>query len=686
MELPEQIGRYTIARVLGEGGMAVVFLAHDPVMDRQVALKLLPRQWTFNAQLRARFQNEARVIASLEHPAIVPVHDFGEFNEQPYLVMRYMPGGSLRQRITGPMPLGEIVRILTPVAAALDKAHTQRVIHRDLKPDNILFDLDGNPYLADFGIARLAEGTQTTSIMGTPAYMSPEQVRGDIQLDGRSDVYALGVILFEMLSGRKPYVADTPTKLMMMHVLEPVPNVLALAVGLPPATQAIIARAMAKDRTARYPTATALVDDIKALLKPPDKPAPPPLPGTRASMRRPRPSEEATVVEPLAPLLQQDTPAALAELYGRFQAALAARDWVEALDLGAQIKRLAPLYRDVDALLAQARAGLAAPAPALAPARAGAPPRAAPLPAAPLTAPPASAARRPLWLWIGGALLLLTLCGGLGWIAWGMLGGGEATAVPPTQPAATEAEAALAATAPPSEAPPSEALPSQAPPTPVPTATPAPTETPAFTPTPAPGAVLLRDDFETAASRDRWALRENERYSFSIENGRLIAVGRDAATFNWAPGIDPFETFDAVFTVRILEGGSSAFFGVVYQLDGGDDYLGCMLQGDNSGYCFTRVGGEATSTPWMRVNLRLLAENEARFVVLEDGWALIVNEQCVGSGSRAVIARGVLGFLATTAADDVVSRVGYDNLTVRAPDAGSRALLNCEPQPFQSAP
>jgi serine/threonine-protein kinase len=204
MKIPQQIGRYQIEKVLGHGGMAVVFLAHDPDLKRYVAIKLLPRQVVFSGEMRVRFIHVARIVAALRHQAIVPIYDFGEFDEQPYLIMPYMPGGSLATRLPGPQPAAVVAPIVERLAPALDKAHAQGIIHRDLKPDNVLFDEDGFPYLADFGIARLAEATQSMTVIGTPAYMSPEQVSGDRQLDGRSDIYALGVIVFEMLTGRPP--------------------------------------------------------------------------------------------------------------------------------------------------------------------------------------------------------------------------------------------------------------------------------------------------------------------------------------------------------------------------------------------------------------------------------------------------------------------------------------------------
>lgn len=219
------IARYEVFEQLGRGGMAAVYRARDPRFKRQVAIKLLPREFLHDPNFKARFVREAQTVARLEHPAIVPVHDFGEHEGQPYLVMRHMGGGSLADWIErGPLRVEEAAAVIMRVAAALDYAHGRGVIHRDLKPGNILFDEAGHAYLADFGIAQLAEATLALTksgvYIGTPAYMSPEQVRGDLELDGRSDVYALGIILFEMLTGRQPYTADTPAKLMMKHVLD----------------------------------------------------------------------------------------------------------------------------------------------------------------------------------------------------------------------------------------------------------------------------------------------------------------------------------------------------------------------------------------------------------------------------------------------------------------------------------
>jgi serine/threonine-protein kinase len=266
----EQIGRYQIRGELGRGGMSIVYHAYDPRFRRDVAVKVLPREFLHDPQFRGRFEQEARTIASLEHPAIVPVHDFGDANGQLFLVMRLMLGGTLRRRLNeSPIPLGEIARILERLAPALDAAHTAGIVHRDLKPDNILFDQWDKPYIADFGIVKLVQEsrvalTATGGLVGTPAYMSPEQWQGK-KLDSRSDIYALGIILFQMLTGKQPYDADTPPAMGYLHVHEPVPLLFDTNPKLSPACQEVVDKAMAKSPEKRPLTATALANAISDL-------------------------------------------------------------------------------------------------------------------------------------------------------------------------------------------------------------------------------------------------------------------------------------------------------------------------------------------------------------------------------------------------------------------------------------
>ncbi len=267
MSVPTKVDRYEIQEEIDRGGMATVFRAHDPRFQRTVAIKLLPQQMMHDPEFRKRFTREARTIAQLEHPAIVPVYDFGEDNGQPFLVMRLMEGGSLQQRLAdGPLTVEESAIILQRLGSALDTAHSKGIVHRDLKPSNVLFDQYGDAYLADFGIAHVSASeanlTASGSLIGTPTYMSPEQVYGDKTLDGRSDIYALGVIMFQMLTGHIPYEADTPARVMMKHVMDPVPTISKDNPDLPAEMDAIIGKAMAKERDERYATAKELNADM----------------------------------------------------------------------------------------------------------------------------------------------------------------------------------------------------------------------------------------------------------------------------------------------------------------------------------------------------------------------------------------------------------------------------------------
>ena len=276
--VPKHIGRYEIISELGRGGMATVYLAHDPNFDRNVAVKVLPREYLHDPQFRARFEREAQTIAQLEHPAIVPVYDYGETEPdpvsgaggQPYIVMRLMPGGSLADHLrSGPLPVAEAARLITRLARALDKAHDKGIIHRDLKPANILFDEDRHPYISDFGIAKILQsaGTLSGTVLGRPAYMSPEQARGERDIDGRSDLYTLGAILFETLTGKLPYESDTPMGQAVKHITEPVPRILTANPNLPPACESVIERAMAKDRADRYASARDMAAALDAIVK-----------------------------------------------------------------------------------------------------------------------------------------------------------------------------------------------------------------------------------------------------------------------------------------------------------------------------------------------------------------------------------------------------------------------------------
>ncbi len=250
--------------------MATVYRGWDTLFEREVAVKVLPRELLHSdPQFKLRFEREAKIIASLEHPSIVPVYDVGEDDGQPYFVMRYMSGGSLSERIKAKvMTVEEAVKVLAQLAPGMDEAHSKGIVHRDLKPSNILFDNKGVPYISDFGIAKLSQaqsGNMTGSaIIGTPAYMAPEQAQGT-GVDGRTDIYAVGIILFEMLTGRQPYEADTPMAVAFKHITDPVPDILASNPNLPEDVDTVIQLAMAKDKEERFSTAGELVDALRTI-------------------------------------------------------------------------------------------------------------------------------------------------------------------------------------------------------------------------------------------------------------------------------------------------------------------------------------------------------------------------------------------------------------------------------------
>lgn len=268
----EKFSRYEIREELGQGGMATVYRAYDPLFEREVALKILKRELLNEPEVRERFERETKIIAKLEHGAIVPVYDVGRDNDQLFFVMRYMSGGSLSERIKNrSLSLAEIAHILQRIASALDYAHERGVVHRDVKPGNILFDEDHNAYISDFGIAKLAHAaTKLTNsgIIGTPTHMSPEQARGE-DVDGRSDIYSLGVILFEMLSGKTPYDATTPLGMAFKHATDPVPRIRDTNPNLPLVLQPVIDKVMAKNRELRYHSGAEFADAFLITLSEP---------------------------------------------------------------------------------------------------------------------------------------------------------------------------------------------------------------------------------------------------------------------------------------------------------------------------------------------------------------------------------------------------------------------------------
>ncbi|HLY26074.1 MAG TPA: protein kinase, partial [Aggregatilineales bacterium] len=257
----QRLGNYRIIGKLGEGGIATVYRAEQLNIQREVAIKVMKTQ-DAQGDFLHRLEREAATIARLSHPHIVKLFDYGQENGITYLVMELITGGSLADLIrTGALSPFDANRILQQLASALDYAHREGIIHRDLKPHNVLMDSNGNALLTDFGLARLVQSTsiltQSGTIVGTPAYMAPEQWTGGI-IDARTDVYALGVILFEMLTGRLPFNGETPYRMMHMHINEKPPYIHTLNTTIPLSFDAVISKALAKDIARRFDSAGAL--------------------------------------------------------------------------------------------------------------------------------------------------------------------------------------------------------------------------------------------------------------------------------------------------------------------------------------------------------------------------------------------------------------------------------------------
>lgn len=262
------LGNYHVVAPIGAGGMATVYRGYQPSLGRQVAIKVLASEWTRDPLFRERFSREARAIAQLSHPNILPVYDSGEDKETGalYFVMQLVEGGTLAHRMGQALDVQAAVRITAQVARALDYAHKRGLVHRDVKPANVLLTPEGHPLLADFGIARLMEGThltQTGASLGTPSYMSPEQAQGS-PVDHRADIYALGVMAYEMLTGQLPFRADTPVGLLHQHAYAPPPPLRSLRPGLSRALEKAVMRALAKDPAQRYASAGEFADALEA--------------------------------------------------------------------------------------------------------------------------------------------------------------------------------------------------------------------------------------------------------------------------------------------------------------------------------------------------------------------------------------------------------------------------------------
>lgn len=260
----ENVGPYRIIEQLGQGGMATVFKAYHASLDRYVAIKALHPAFNQDPSFEARFQREARVVAKLEHPNIVPVYDYAEHEKRPYLVMKFIEGETLKAKLDkGPLSREEVASIVEAVGSALAYAHRQNVLHRDIKPSNVLVTPEGQIYLADFGLARIAQSGESTlssdMIMGTPQYISPEQAMGIKELDARTDIYSFGVMVYEMVVGKVPYNADTPFSVIHDHIYTPLPLPRKVNPDVSEPVERVLLKALAKNRLDRYDDVTQMV-------------------------------------------------------------------------------------------------------------------------------------------------------------------------------------------------------------------------------------------------------------------------------------------------------------------------------------------------------------------------------------------------------------------------------------------
>ena len=307
----ENVGPYRIIEQLGQGGMATVYKAYHPALDRYVALKVLHPAFLEDPNFLARFHREAKVVAKLEHANIVPIYDFAEHKGQPYLVMKFIEGETLKARLARrALTIPDAVHIAGSIGAALSFAHKQGILHRDVKPSNVILTSSGAIYLADFGLARIAQSGESTlsadMMLGTPHYISPEQARGERELDEGTDIYSFGVVLYEIVVGRVPFSADTPFSIIHDHIYTPLPLPRALNPRVPEDMQAVLLKALDKPRENRFATIDDLVEAFSAAAEGSRLPSLPAfstvtLPGTTRPSQPREDTVAAVEVEPPAP-------------------------------------------------------------------------------------------------------------------------------------------------------------------------------------------------------------------------------------------------------------------------------------------------------------------------------------------------------------------------------------------------
>jgi tetratricopeptide (TPR) repeat protein len=344
--IPKRLGKYEIIREIGRGGFAAVYEAVDTTLDRTVALKALAPHLLWDPSFLERFQQEAKLAANLKHPNIVVIYEFGTLEGVVYIAMEYLGGQNLAGlvREEGALDPSRILKITSQVASALDYAHSQRLVHRDIKPSNIMIGAGDHVTVTDFGIAKAAAATALTTtgkIFGTPEYMSPEQAMGKRELDARSDNYSLGVVVYRMFTGQVPFTAETPLGVMRCHTDEPPPPPSQINPAISPAVEAVLLKALAKEREKRYQRASDMALALEEALREEaeDKE------WAEAKAREERAKAEA----------EREKQDRLSILYAEAGKAYGAGRWQDAIDAFEQILALDAEYRDVATRLAVAR-------------------------------------------------------------------------------------------------------------------------------------------------------------------------------------------------------------------------------------------------------------------------------------------------------------------------------------------
>ena len=384
------LGQYRLMERLGRGGMATVYKAYQPSLDRYVAVKVLSTFLAQDPDFAARFQREARAIAQLNHPNILPVHDYGQEGDLIYIVMRYVEGGTLQDILGRPLDLDTAVKIIAQMGGALDYAHQRGIVHRDVKPSNILMADRNWALLGDFGLARMVGAstriTQTGVGMGTPAYIAPEQAQGT-GVDARSDIYSLGVVLFEMLTGQVPFAGDTSLVVLLKHLKEPPPPPGQINPDIPEPVERVLLKALAKDPRDRFRRAGEMVTALQQAM------TGGPVVTAAISLAEEREREQEK----------------LAALYAEAVAFLKNKEWQKALEKWVEIQAIDPTYTDSQQVAATARRELAR-------LEAAATPLELRLPATKESVP--LWRKVPGWVWaaLGGAILLSAVMAGTIWM------------------------------------------------------------------------------------------------------------------------------------------------------------------------------------------------------------------------------------------------------------------------------